>query len=450
MVKQFLKYLYVSVVMSTLLLNGSAENAYAATTVTYQKSAADGGNRTDGFTGWDKSDGRNYYFNLNWSTVDWSQFRGKHVKSAKLGFYRYSHSGIAFTNASISIYKGTYFDGPQLGSLIISSGNDQKWDEFEIKDLVQAWIDGTETNKSITIYPPKTEGNNASSTQVMPYYKEYSSNGVTQEFRLIVEFNYEPTLVLNTADNQVRSDKTGFNKLALSGTAKDMDAEDIVTVKYSIDGVPAHINKQVASMTATGSDQSFGPYEIPIDSSIPEGSHVLRVWSEDNQDGKSTVVTRNFAVDRTSPATPVLSESPQGNAASKTITITYTADTTTKEYKIDNGTWTPYTAPLTLTKNATVTARATDAVGNDSTQVLTVTSITPPAPIVETSEVSETSLIAKNTRTYSDPVEYQFAIFEKGNATAVLTSPWQDQGTFTFTSLLPNKKYQVKIDVRYK
>jgi|GEM_PF-5071439 len=288
------------------------------------------------------------------------------------------------------------------------------------------------------------------------FYGTLANAGTTADqrtgdgFIVITVLNSPPTLTLTTANNQTFSQVSGYNKLVLSGSTKDTDVSDAMTVKYTIDGVAAHTGKVVSTLTANGSNQSFGHYEILIDSTIPEGSHILRVWSEDDNGGKSAEVTKSFTVDKTAPAKPVISESPSGNAPSKTITITYAADAAKKEYQIDSSTVMSYTTPFTLTKNAKVTAKATDAAGNVSTGELTITSITPPEPIVETSEVSESSLITKNTRPYSDPVEYQFSIYEIGNATPVHTSFWQDQGTYSFSMLQANKKYRVKVDVRYK
>jgi len=49
-----------------------------------------------------------------------------------------------------------------------------------------------------------------------------------------------------------------------------------------------------------------------------------------------------------------------------TANIIYPLDATTKEYKIDEGTWTAYTAPIVLSTNVNVYARCKDSTGNIS------------------------------------------------------------------------------------
>ncbi|ACA42271.1 S-layer homology domain-containing protein [Lysinibacillus sphaericus] len=56
-----------------------------------------------------------------------------------------------------------------------------------------------------------------------------------------------------------------------------------------------------------------------------------------------------------------------------TLSIDFPNDAVTKEYRIDGGIWTQYTAPVQLIKNGTIEARATDLAGNESiSQLLSV------------------------------------------------------------------------------
>ncbi len=68
------------------------------------------------------------------------------------------------------------------------------------------------------------------------------------------------------------------------------------------------------------------------------------------------------------PTPPVITASPIGPSNGKvTVTIKYSAESVTKEYMLAaRGTWTTYSAPLTLTANDTISARGTDSAGSVS------------------------------------------------------------------------------------
>ena len=76
-----------------------------------------------------------------------------------------------------------------------------------------------------------------------------------------------------------------------------------------------------------------------------------------------------------------------------TVTISYPDDAAVKEYKVgDNGTWTEYGAPVVVSENGTVYARATDAVGNVSNVTsYTVSNIDHIAPVDATLAVDTTT-----------------------------------------------------------
>jgi len=64
------------------------------------------------------------------------------------------------------------------------------------------------------------------------------------------------------------------------------------------------------------------------------------------------------------PAAPVLAANPTAPTnGSVTVTVTYPAGVTTKEYRVGTGAWTPYTAAVVLTANNTVYARCSNSSG---------------------------------------------------------------------------------------
>lgn len=101
-----------------------------------------------------------------------------------------------------------------------------------------------------------------------------------------------------------------------------------------------------------------------LDDSFEDGTYYLHtkvVWGND-----TLFKTSNpLELDNLPPVEPTLSVV-LDDSKSITVTVDYPADAVTKEYQIGNGTWTQYTAPIVLTENGTIKARATDAAGNET------------------------------------------------------------------------------------
>lgn len=112
------------------------------------------------------------------------------------------------------------------------------------------------------------------------------------------------------------------------------------------------------------------------------------------------------------------------------ITIIYSSDATTKQYKIgENGAWTAYSSPVTLTVNGSVYARAIDAAGNISDEaILAVDNIDKTAPDAATfvaDKTSPTNTDVKVVISYpSDAVTKQYKVGAGGawtNYTSAVT-----------------------------
>ncbi|MCX8074301.1 MAG: formylglycine-generating enzyme family protein, partial [Clostridia bacterium] len=84
--------------------------------------------------------------------------------------------------------------------------------------------------------------------------------------------------------------------------------------------------------------------------------------------------------------------------ANVTVTITYPAELTTKEYKIGAGAWTSYTGVIAITTNDTILARGSDIAGNQATQSsLTLTNIDKILPNVVYGTNGATNVTSANT-----------------------------------------------------
>ncbi|WP_339784113.1 fibronectin type III domain-containing protein [Paenibacillus sp. FSL R7-0313] len=118
-------------------------------------------------------------------------------------------------------------------------------------------------------------------------------NQASRKFSTIVGIgpkNAPPSFTL-TAPSSGQTYYKG-EQLQISGTTRDTDVGDLLTVKWSIDGGSENILTQ---MTATGSNQSFNTnYTLP--DTLPDGTHTLQVWVMDDKGGVSSADTVNFTV----------------------------------------------------------------------------------------------------------------------------------------------------------
>ena len=79
-----------------------------------------------------------------------------------------------------------------------------------------------------------------------------------------------------------------------------------------------------------------------------------------------------------------------------TVTVTYSDDSTVKQYKIGDGEWTDYTGAFTVSENAMVYLRAEDAATNESTSELVISNIDKTAPVKPTASANITAATNKN------------------------------------------------------
>ncbi|MDN9012934.1 hypothetical protein, partial [Brevibacillus laterosporus] len=115
--------------------------------------------------------------------------------------------------------------------------------------------------------------------------------------------NTKPTISVTTQNNQALTES---KTLTLQGTTIDIDNGNVVTVKYQINTGTARAAQSGVSNGST--PLSFSKvltyrggrlYDGSIDVSglLAEGTnHTVTIWAEDDQGGKSDVVTRTFTV----------------------------------------------------------------------------------------------------------------------------------------------------------
>lgn len=164
-------------------------------------------------------------------------------------------------------------------------------------------------------------------------------------------YNMPPLITLNTTDNRTLYEN---DTIAISGTAKDT-AGDVVTVKYNInngtsrailavisDGTSVPFNKTLTFKQGKLFDGSKA-----ITSELPEGTeHILKVWVEDDQGGKSEEQIRRFFVVPNRPTTLTLNPFSSKTDLIDTDKITISGHVTDPDgndiivsYKIGNGSY---------------------------------------------------------------------------------------------------------------
>lgn len=129
------------------------------------------------------------------------------------------------------------------------------------------------------------------------------SDTVDADGAYVISFTSPPTVTLTEEDNRTLYENDQLN---LIGQAKDVDAGDVVTIKYSIDnGTTRTINAAVSDgstpigynkiLKFTNGKLLDGATQITGD--LAEGTaHTLRVWAEDDKGSVSAVQTRQFYV----------------------------------------------------------------------------------------------------------------------------------------------------------
>jgi pectin methylesterase-like acyl-CoA thioesterase len=129
-------------------------------------------------------------------------------------------------------------------------------------------------------------------------------------------------------------------------------------------------------------DGAWQNYTSPV--TVTKNCTVYAQGSDSNGNKSSTgkLVISNIGTAPVNYPTPTLTpNTTAANVSSVTVTIDNFGSATVKQYKIDNGAWQNYTAPVTITSNCTVSAQGSDSSGNKSSIGKLVVSNIGAAPI---------------------------------------------------------------------
>ncbi|MCP3161380.1 Ig-like domain-containing protein [Myxococcus qinghaiensis] len=198
------------------------------------------------------------------------------------------------------------------------------------------------------------------------------------------------TVDLQAPDAPVIQTPNSATVVGSAGTAFSGTAENLSKVTVRVDGTQIGI----ATTSATGT------WSLPVRSGFTDGSHTVTATAADAQNNTSAVTTITFTVDITAPTPPVIQTPTEnqevgttGTAFSGTAEALSTVSVSVDGAVIDTattsaaGAWAlPIRAGFTHGAH-TVTATATDALGNTSavaTRAFTVDIQAPDAPVIQT------------------------------------------------------------------
>jgi len=145
--------------------------------------------------------------------------------------------------------------------------------------------------------------------------------------------------------------------------------------------------------------------------SLSNGTYKLRIkaGAATNKNDISNIIDTtsltSFNIDNIAPVNPIMLASPTGwTNGNVSVTITFSADSTTRQYSTNGTTWNIYTTPVIVsTNNTTVYSKAIDTAGNQNIHsTLTVANIDKVVPTVVYGTNGDSGETASSTVTVSD------------------------------------------------
>jgi len=168
----------------------------------------------------------------------------------------------------------------------------------------------------------------------------------------------------------------GWLAAPVTATLSAWDDDSQLTVERSLDG-----------------GSTWAPYSAPL--VLTDGTHHVAVRATDRAGNVSDVAEQTISVDGTAPTVAAVV-----SQTARTVTLTATdagAGVSGVEYRIGDGAWLAYSAPVVVGDGATVVEhRASDRVGN----VATVGSVTVPAKVVTPSRATTTTTVSATKAAY--------------------------------------------------
>jgi len=199
------------------------------------------------------------------------------------------------TNVTISWGASTDSEGSAISYYLerrhYKNGVAQAWDSYGSQGV----------SRSLTLSIPDDPTINRVEYRVRAYdgnaFSAYRNSTIYE-----VTSNKVPTITLNTTDNRTLFEN---DSLSIDGTTTDTDTGNVITVRYSLNGVT---DKAIATAISAGVAIPFSKVlqvknsklmdgeTVLLDNLIEGQANTLRVWATDDKGGVSTEQVRTFFV----------------------------------------------------------------------------------------------------------------------------------------------------------
>lgn len=235
-----------------------------------------------------------------------------------------------------------------------------------------------------------------------------------------------------------------FNELLPSGLTTDnanINPSSNLQVVLNGNAISGNISQTIQyRLDSTGTKYIADPISFSIwvksdtASSYSMSGQSSYINYKDIDDGNKKANFNNLDINvsnppRTKPNRPVITSNPTETTIGKvTVTISYSSDSVTKQYRINDGTttgdWQTYSAPFEVSKNCTIEAKGIDSAGTDSdiaSHDINNIVAAPNVPVINVSPTAFTNDKDIVTITYSD----DSTIKQYRIKTGTTTGDWQ-------------------------
>ena len=236
-------------------------------------------------------------------------------------------------------------------------------------------------------------------------WTDYPENGVTVRDNCTVYFK-----AVDTAGNESAEASIKVENIDKTPPEKPTATADVTTPTTGSVNVSAVFSEDsVKREYSLDSGNTWQAYIAPIAFTANRTVYFRGIDAAGNASGTATFSVTNIetSVPDTTPPTIAISADTTAPAQSVTVSAVFSDDAgvATRQYRIGDGEWTPYTEPVTMTENERIFFRAVDTSGNETTESYTVTNIETSVPGNETDNAPDNgknnTLYNKKTKTWN-------------------------------------------------
>lgn len=245
-----------------------------------------------------------------------------------------------------------------------------------------------------------------------------TGNVATQRVKLFT--NNTPSISMDGLSGYLYSDKSGFNKIRLTGTINDLDPDDTLNVFYKIDNKVGKLQ----TLTGNGGDVRFDG-SITIDGNVREGDRYVEVYVNDGLEDSNTVTSDRIEIDKSGPDVSIVSSNVDWTKNG--IELTATARDVNGVKGVD-------VQKRTVSQNGNECFVFTDNLDNVTTKCMDVTNIDTTAPSVTVIRYDDTTDFKKSNRAVLNIVDTADSRTMVGSGVASVKYNWSKSKEFDLSN----------------